>query len=110
MRSGDRHEKDDRSRVDDPRAWVLGWANERKIAALTEQMLEQQAHCYRPMSGTPPAERDAAQERPEHCARSRAIAAGPTSIGEAEARADAADAERDRLVAGSSRLEEITRG
>ena len=32
VRSGDRHEKDDRSRVDDPRSWVLGWANERKIA------------------------------------------------------------------------------
>ena len=43
MRSGDRHEKDDRSRVDDPRSWVLGWINERKIAALTEHMVELQA-------------------------------------------------------------------
>ena len=31
MRSGDRHEKDDRSRVDDPRSWVLGWMNERRL-------------------------------------------------------------------------------
>ena len=42
MRSGDRHEKDDRQRIDDPRAWVLGWVNERKVAALTEQLVEQQ--------------------------------------------------------------------
>ena len=33
VRCGDRHEKDDRSRIDDPRPWVLGWANERKIDA-----------------------------------------------------------------------------
>src|SRR5690625_1746623 len=33
VRSGERHEKDDRHRHDDPRRWVLGWANERKIAA-----------------------------------------------------------------------------
>ncbi len=36
VRSGERHEKDDRHRVDDPRRWVLGWANERKIAALRD--------------------------------------------------------------------------
>ena len=37
VRSGERHEKDDRTRVDDPRTWVLGWANERKIAALSRR-------------------------------------------------------------------------
>jgi uncharacterized protein YPO0396 len=41
VRSGDRHDKDDRTRVDDPRNWVLGWMNERKIAALTDQLVEQ---------------------------------------------------------------------
>ena len=30
IRSRDRHEKDDRRRIDDPRHWVLGWVNERK--------------------------------------------------------------------------------
>ena len=40
MRSGERHEKDDRHRVDDPRRWVLGWANERKIAALRDELAE----------------------------------------------------------------------
>ena len=40
VRSGERHEKDDRTRVDDPRTWVLGWANERKIAALHEELAQ----------------------------------------------------------------------
>ena len=40
VRSGERHEKDDRHRVDDPRRWVLGWANERKIAALRAELAE----------------------------------------------------------------------
>ena len=40
VRSGDRHEKDDRHRVDDPRRWVLGWVNERKIAALQTELAE----------------------------------------------------------------------
>ncbi|HEY3609355.1 MAG TPA: SbcC/MukB-like Walker B domain-containing protein [Pseudonocardiaceae bacterium] len=31
-----RHEKDDRSRIDDRRFYVLGWSNENKIAALIE--------------------------------------------------------------------------
>ncbi len=39
VRSGERHEKDDRHGVDDPRRWVLGWANERKIAALTGDLV-----------------------------------------------------------------------
>ena len=42
VRAGDRHEKDDRSRVDDPRSWVLGWINERKITALTAHLVELQ--------------------------------------------------------------------
>lgn len=40
VRSGDRHEKDDRYRVDDPRRWVLGWIDERKIAALRAELSE----------------------------------------------------------------------
>jgi uncharacterized protein YPO0396 len=34
---GRRHEKDDRHRLDDRSRYVLGWTNESKIAALTEQ-------------------------------------------------------------------------
>jgi uncharacterized protein YPO0396 len=36
IKSRDRHEKDDRSRLDDRRNFVLGWSNERKIEALIE--------------------------------------------------------------------------
>jgi uncharacterized protein YPO0396 len=32
--AGDRHEKDDRTRIDDRSTYVLGWSNERKIDAL----------------------------------------------------------------------------
>ena len=62
VRSGERHEKDDRHRVDDPRRWVLGWANERKIAALRAELAEleeelEKAACTSwrgsPRSGTP---------------------------------------------------------
>lgn len=42
VRSGDRHEKYDRHHVDDPRRWVLDWANERKIAALSDEFAELQ--------------------------------------------------------------------
>ncbi len=36
--SGERHEKDDRSRLDDRSRYVLGWTNEAKIDALQKQM------------------------------------------------------------------------
>ncbi|MFO7858974.1 MAG: ATP-binding protein, partial [Ectothiorhodospiraceae bacterium] len=39
---GERHEKDDRNRIDDRSRFVLGWSNENKIAAL-EQEAEQLA-------------------------------------------------------------------
>jgi uncharacterized protein YPO0396 len=34
VKSRDRHEKDDRSRIDDRRQYVLGWTNEQKVQAL----------------------------------------------------------------------------
>jgi uncharacterized protein YPO0396 len=37
---GERHEKDDRSRVDDAGRYVLGWANEAKIALLARRQAE----------------------------------------------------------------------
>lgn len=42
--AGERHEKDDRSRIDDRRRYVLGWSNSAKIAALAAQLqrVEQQ--------------------------------------------------------------------
>ncbi|HEX5534007.1 MAG TPA: SbcC/MukB-like Walker B domain-containing protein [Actinomycetales bacterium] len=37
VKSGGRHEKNDSTRVDDRRSYVLGWSNEQKIDALLEQ-------------------------------------------------------------------------
>ncbi len=39
---GERHEKDDRQRIDDRSNYVLGWSNEAKIAALDKQAKESQ--------------------------------------------------------------------
>jgi uncharacterized protein YPO0396 len=112
VRSGERHEKDDRSRVDDPRTWVLGWVNERKVAALTDQLAAQQ--------GALLAARDELEtvrgHRDEVTRREQALS-GLTDYpswseldwSESVAQAVAAEAERDRLVAGSSELAEIER-
>jgi uncharacterized protein YPO0396 len=40
---GERHEKDDRSRIDDRSRYVLGWTNEQKIAALEKQKRDLEA-------------------------------------------------------------------
>lgn len=110
VRSGDRHEKDDRSRVDDPRTWVLGWVNERKVAALTEQLQTLQTEFLAVQSQG----EELATERQTLDRRAQALAglAAYTSWTdldwqEAEQRSVEADAERERLVAGSSELAEI---
>lgn len=111
VRSGDRHEKDDRHRVDDPRRWVLGWANERKIAALRSDLEQLEAR------HTELAEeldrlttrRDAIQVQQEAFAKLGGFASwSDLDVAEALARAEDHDAERARLESGSSRLAEIT--
>ncbi len=112
VRSGERHEKDDRHRVDDPRRWVLGWANERKIAALRAELAELDRE--RLLVSAELAEltgrRDSVQWRREALARLDGFQSwSDLDVAEAESRAEGYDAERARLEAGSSRLEEITR-
>ncbi len=112
VRSGDRHEKDDRSRVDDPRAWVLGWLNEQKVAALTKQLVEQQQQLLT-------ADQRFAALQKENGELARQVTAlanlevytswNDLDWQEATARAVAAEAERQRLVDGSSALVEIER-
>jgi len=111
-RSGDRHDKDDRSRVDDPRSWVLGWINERKVAALTEhmtrlqrQLLEVDAQYSRLRS-----QRDALANQ-QSALDGLAIFRSWTELDWAEAddRAIAAEQELQRLISGSSVLAEIER-
>ncbi len=41
---GERHEKDDRHRLDDRRHYVLGWSNAEKIAALEKEAQQQETH------------------------------------------------------------------
>lgn len=112
VRSGERHEKDDRHRVDDPRRWVLGWANERKIAALCDELADLQtalAAATREVAGLY-AQRDTLQDRLQAFARIEEYRSwADLDVDEAQSRADSHDAERQRLLAGSSRLDEIAR-
>jgi uncharacterized protein YPO0396 len=110
VRSGDRHEKDDRSRVDDPRSWVLGWMNERKIAALTEHMRTLQKQL-----GETDARCSALRRQREEASARRSALDNLTIFRswteldweEASSRALAAEHERQRLIDGSSALAEI---
>ncbi len=110
VRSGERHEKDDRSRVDDPRTWVLGWANERKIAALQEEL----AQLEQAKDGAQKSLREIDDERTEVRRRLDAftsIAGFPSwndlDVAEAHERVVLHEEEKARLEAGSSRLSEI---
>jgi uncharacterized protein YPO0396 len=112
VRSGDRHEKDDRSRIDDPRTWILGWANARKIEALTAQLQEQQAEftAVQAELEAVDAERGRADARLSVLGRLEEYTAWRDLDWEqARERAEGARLERERLLAGSSRLDEIER-
>ena len=112
VRSGERHEKDDRHRVDDPRRWVLGWANERKIAALRDELTELEEKRAKAAAELTrlDAQRDAVHAKLQALARLEEYRSwADLDVGEAESRANDHDAERMRLLAGSSRLEEIAR-
>jgi uncharacterized protein YPO0396 len=112
VRSGERHEKDDRHRVDDPRRWVLGWANERKITALRSELAELEAELELVASELTElnGQREALQARLDAFIRVEGFRSWTDlDADEAESRANDYDAERVRLQAGSSRLEEITR-
>ncbi len=112
VRSGERHEKDDRHRVDDPRRWVLGWANERKIAALRSELteLEEELELIATELKGLNAKREALQKRLDALIRIEGFRDwADLDVDEAESRANDHDAERVRLEAGSSRLEEIAR-
>jgi uncharacterized protein YPO0396 len=111
VRSGDRHEKDDRHRVDDARRWVLGWANARKLAALRSDLAEQNLRREEKVGELArlTAEREALQSRLEAIVRLEGFRSWTDlDAAEAEVRADEYESERARLEAGSSRLEELT--
>lgn len=112
VRSHERHEKDDRHRVDDPRRWVLGWANERKIAALQTELSELQSQHEAATAEVSRlgAQREELQERLDALLRVQGFRAWiDLDVDEAQTRANDHDGERERIQAGSSRLQEITR-
>jgi len=112
VRSGERHEKDDRHRVDDPRRWVLGWANERKVAALRDELagLEEKLGTAATELAGLDAQRDAVQAKLQALARLEEYRSwNDLDVDEAQARAHDHESERVRLLSGSSRLEEIAR-
>ena len=111
IRSGERHDKDDRHRLDDPRRWVLGWANERKVAALRSELDELETERAKAASEVSQItdKRDKIQIRMEALARLDGYRTWQqVDAAEAESRAEAHDQERARLESGSSRLAEIT--
>ena len=111
VRSGERHEKDDRHRVDDPRRWVLGWANERKIAALRSELdeLAAQVAAAEQERDRVGQDRERTQAQLDATIRLEAFRSfAELDVDEALERATQAAAERARLQAGSSRLEQIT--
>ncbi len=110
VRSGGRHEKDDRTRVDDPRGWVLGWVNERKVAALTEHMVGLQQRLLTAADKLAAVQDEAGVVADRLMALARLEVYGSWAEldwEEAQRRGDAADGERERLLAGSSALAEI---
>lgn len=112
VRDRDRHEKDDRRSASDPRAWVLGRVSEQKIAALTEERDRHDVELAR-------IDREFAALDAEADALAglgRALtgleqygAWREVDTAEASAQLTALEAERERLVAGSSALVEIDR-
>lgn len=112
VRSRDRHVKDDRQRADDPRGWVLGWRNERKVAALQERRAQLDTEVGRLAARVEEAGQVQDAARQQHTALARLsdyLSWRDLDWEEARARAEAADAERRRLVEGSSELAEIDR-
>lgn len=110
VRSGERHEKDDRHRVDDPRRWVLGWANERKVTALQRELgdLDERHARLTSDAQTMSEERDAVLDRLTALAKVSAYDSwADLDWQDALTRAEQADAERERLTSGSPRLHEI---
>jgi uncharacterized protein YPO0396 len=112
VRSGERHEKDDRTRVDDPRQWILGRSNARKVEALIvvrDHLDDELAAVEATVASV--SERREAILNTTHALGRLGDFTSWSEVDESTPRSqlDHAGAERERLLAGSSRLVEIDR-
>lgn len=110
VRSGDRHEKDDRHRADDPRYWLLGWSNQSKIDALEAHLATLEAD----LATVTTALGRVDTGRKNVWGRQQALSGlaeyadwRELDVAEAKHRQTEARAERERLLSGSSELTEI---
>lgn len=110
VRSGDRHEKDDRHRADDPRYWLLGWSNQSKVEALEHHLAGVNAELKEVLAALELIETERGEVRTrEHALGGLAEYTNWRELDAAEAEQRQADArtERQRLLRGSSQLAEI---
>ena len=112
LRSGNRHEKDDRRRAGDPRTWVLGRASEKKLQALEEDLAA--LNREEKVNAGIVAQLDA--EESAFTAKSTAVkvlagfeAWAKMDVGTSRSRLASFEEEQRRLVTGSSELQEINR-
>lgn len=110
VRSGDRHEKDDRHRADDPRYWLLGWSNQSKVEALERHLVGLNSELDEVLAALELIEAERGEVRA--CEQALGGLAEYTNwreldAAEAEQRQADAHAERKRLLRGSSQLAEI---
>src|SRR5699024_11114914 len=107
IRAGHRHEKDDRYSLDDPSRWVLGWSNEHKVSALTDQLTQAQTRLLAIEDEITriKAERDRLHQR-RTSLQSLAAFENYTDIDwqAAGQQADQAESERAQLLSESSQL------
>ncbi|WP_300644713.1 ATP-binding protein [Nocardioides sp.] len=112
VRAGSRHEKDDRSRVDDPRSWILGRSNARKVEALEAELerLRSEVVVAERAVDEVEVERDGVRRRAQALSN---LAQFDTwtdlDVLTPSRQAEEAAEERQRLLDGSSRLAELDR-
>ena len=110
VRSRDRHVKDDSRSASDPRGWVLGWRNEQKVAALQERcdmLIATVAELAAGLESTESARKDATRSQTALARLADQPSWKDLDWQQARDRAEAADAERLRLIEGSTELAEI---
>ena len=112
VRSREHHVKDDRRRVDDPRGWVMGWRNARKIEALTarrDELTELVAELADVVDELADVQRVVTGRLQALATLAAYDSWRDLDWAEALQRAEAAEAERARLLDGSDELAEIER-